>query len=221
MSCTKEEFVNEAKKYIGFNQYNKTHEQIVDAYNKFIPLPRDYRLQYYEYWGSAFISFISNKCKALDMIPIECSIGQQIIAFSNLSTYYSNYDLKPQIGHIVFFTYYNINSGDCSLYPDHVGIVSQLNKHTFTVITVHDGFVMELDLAYCATYISGFACPEYALNNSLNKSENFYPNDDELIHLVLSGAYGAINSSLMISRLKCLDCDTTWVLRKLSELGVS
>ena len=46
MSFTREEIVNEAKKYIGFNESNGTHKIIIDGYNEIAQLPKDYRVKY-------------------------------------------------------------------------------------------------------------------------------------------------------------------------------
>lgn len=216
MSCTREEIVNEAKKYIGFNEANKSFEIIIDGYNEIEPLPRNYRVKYSDPWCATFISFLAKKCKALDIIPAECSCGKMIIAANKMGIYNENDEYKPKIGDIILYDWNDKGKGDCVGYPDHVGLVSRLSKTSFTVIEGNkSNMVSTRTLGYNARYIRGWILPKYSsspANSSVSKTDDI----TKIAHMVIRGDYG--NGRERISRLTSLGYDAEVVQARVNEI---
>lgn len=54
------------------------HKRIVDAYNSYLPHPRGYRLTYSDDYCAAMVSAAAILCGLTDVLPIECSCGEQM-----------------------------------------------------------------------------------------------------------------------------------------------
>lgn len=216
MSCTREKIVNEAKKYIGVNEANKTFKVIIDGYNSIKPLPRNYRLQYSDPWCAAFISYIAKKCKALDIIPAECSCGKMVVAAHNMGIFCEKDNYKPKLGDIILYDWNDNGRGDCTGYPDHVGIVSRLSATNFTVIEGNkSSMVSTRTLAYNARYIRGFILPKYSKSTSTSTSSKT-TDLEKIAKLVIRGDYG--NGAERVSRLTSLGYDAKEVQAKVNQI---
>lgn len=214
MSCTREEIVNEAKRWLGVNEGNGTFKVIIDEYNKIRPLPRGYRLRYTDAWCAAFVTFIARRCHALDIIPPECSCGKMVIAGGSMGIFLECDDLRPEIGDIIFYDWQDDGKGDCTGYPDHVGIVSRLNSVTFEVIEGnYNNQVGIRTLGYNARYIRGFIRPKY--DESVAAIHNLVELD-KVAMLVIRGDYG--NGKERISRLTKLGYDPTEVQARVNQI---
>lgn len=214
MSCTREKIVNEAKKYIGVNEANETFKAIVDGYNSIKPLPRNYRLRYSDPWCAAFISFLAKKCKALDIIPAECSCGKMVVAAYNMGIFYEGDDYKPMLGDLILYDWNDNGRGDCTGYPDHIGIVSRLSTTTFTVIEGNkSSMVSTRTLGYNARYIRGFILPKYSKSTSATRKTTDL---EKVAKLVIRGDYG--NGAERVSRLTSLGYDAKEVQAKVNQI---
>ena len=77
-NCTRKEFVERAKRYLGCNEKDGSFKKIIDSYNKLDPLPRGYKVKYTDSWCMTFVSAIVRECNLLDIIPVECSCGKAV-----------------------------------------------------------------------------------------------------------------------------------------------
>ena len=55
MSCTAEQFVNEAQKYVGYNEFDGSYLQILKIYNNYKPLARGYQIKSTDSWCDCFV----------------------------------------------------------------------------------------------------------------------------------------------------------------------
>lgn len=214
MSCTREEFVNEGKRWLGVNERNGTFKVIIDGYNEIRPLPRGYRLQYTDAWCAAFVTFIAKRCNALDIIPPECSCGKMVIAGGSMGIFLEHDDYRPKLGDIIFYDWQDNGKGDCTGYPDHVGIVSQLTATTFDVIEGnYNNEVGIRHLGFNARYIRGFLSPRFdeALHQVHEETDL-----DKLAMLVIRGDYG--NGRERISRLTKLGYEPSEVQARVNQI---
>lgn len=215
MSCTREEIVNEAKKYIGFNESNGTHKTIIDGYNEITPLPRNYRVKYSDPWCATFVSFVAKKCKALDIIPAECSCGKMILKAYEMGIFEERDDYTPSIGDIILYDWNDNGKGDCTGYPDHVGIVTKVNKTNFIIVEGNkSNAVSTRTLAYNARYIRGWITPNYS--KKLRTSVEATSDLDKICKLVIRGDYG--NGAERVSRLTSLGYDPQVVQARVNEI---
>ena len=54
------------------------HKSIVDAYNRFLPHPRGHKLTYTDDYCAATVSAAAILCGLTEVIPVECSCGEQV-----------------------------------------------------------------------------------------------------------------------------------------------
>lgn len=159
-SATK--IVMQALMWLGANERDGSHKKIIDIYNNHKPLARGYKVKYSDAWCATFISALSIKLGYTDIIPTECSCGKMIELFKAKGSYIENENRVPKIGDIVFYDWQDDGKGDNKGNPDHVGIVSNVSRETFTVIEGNYGnMVKERVLQVNARYIRGFAVPKY------------------------------------------------------------
>lgn len=188
MSCSRQEIVNEAKSYLGVNEANGTHRIIVDEYNSIKPLPRLYHLRYSDPWCAAFVTFVAKRCNALDIIPAECSCGKMVIAANRMGIFNEKDDYRPNIGDIVLYDWQDNGKGDCTGYPDHVGYVTRVTDHNFTVVEGNrSDAVGTRTLGYNARYIRGFILPHY---NERETPVATASTIEKIAKLVIRGDYG-------------------------------
>lgn len=168
-SATK--IVMQALLWMGKNEADGSHKQIIDIYNNHKPLARGYKVKYTDAWCATFISALSIKLDYTDIIPTECSCAKMIELFKAKGSYIENENRVPKIGDIVFYDWQDNGKGDNKGNPDHVGIVSNVSRETFTVIEGNNkNAVSERTLEINGRYIRGFAVPKYDVSEPSEES---------------------------------------------------
>lgn len=143
------------------------HKRIVDAYNSFLPHPRGYKLTYTDDYCAAMVSAAAILCGLTDVIPIECSCGEQMRRYQASGQWVEDDAHVPQIGEQVFYHWNDRKDyalTDCTGAPNHTGIVTACDGKTFTVFEGNKG--KEHKCAYRilpvnGRYIRGFGVPKY------------------------------------------------------------
>lgn len=118
------QFKDFALSYVGTRRGDKRHKEIIDGYNNGIkPLPRYYRVTYYDAWCATFVSYVLYKCGAINA-PYECSCyymaekakkNKQIVK-------------TPKVNDIIIYDWNNNSS------LDHVGIIYKIEGSTLYVV---------------------------------------------------------------------------------------
>lgn len=159
----RQKVVETAKKYLGCNEADGSHRKIIDGYNAHKPLARSYKVTYTDAWCATFVSFISIQCGLTDIMPTECGCGAMIELYRKLGCWEENDAYVPKAGDIIMY-YWNDNGvGDCTGYPDHVGIVVSVSGNTITVIEGNkSNCVAYREIAVNGKYIRGFCLPKYS-----------------------------------------------------------
>lgn len=119
----RQKVVETAESYLGCNEADGSHQQIIDLYNSHQPLARDYEVTYTDSWCAAFVSAVSIQCGLTDMIPTECSCQQMIALFDQMGCWEESDGYFPEPGDIIFYAWDDQLWGDCTGWADHVGIV--------------------------------------------------------------------------------------------------
>ena len=117
----------QARAWIGRNEADGTHKGIIDVYNGHKPLARGYKVKYTDAWCATFVSAVAIKCGLTDIIPTECGCGQMIALFKNLGEWQESDSRTPSPGDIIFYDWDDTGAGDCTGWPDHVGIVESVS----------------------------------------------------------------------------------------------
>ena len=162
--------INIAKGWLGCNEKDGSHKKIIDTYNNFKPLARNYKVKYTDAWCATFVSACSIRAGMTDIIPTECGCGQMIELFKKLGAWKESDSYVPSPGDIIFYDWDDIGSGDNTGWPDHVGIVESCDG---TVIVVIEGnkneSVSRRTLKVNGTYIRGFGVPKYDKESTTQK----------------------------------------------------
>lgn len=170
---TRETIVFQAKKWLGCNEADGTHKQIIDTYNKIRPLPRGYKVKYTDEWCATYASAVAYMCDALDIIPAECSCSKMIELFKSLGSWMENDAYVPSPGDYIFYDWQDSGKGENTAGPEHVGIVEYVKNGIITVIEGNKGeAVARRQIAVDGRYIRGYGVPKYKASVLEDKTVN-------------------------------------------------
>lgn len=180
---TREEIVSQAKKWIGLNERDGSHMEIINIYNSHKPLARGYSVQKNDAWCATFVSAVSIKCSATDIMPTECSCERMIALYKKAGRWIENDDYAPQIGDIIFYDWDDNGVGDNKGHSDHVGIIIEVNGTSLKVIEGnYNNSVAIRNIKVNGKYIRGYGLPNYTnkvastnVNNKINSNVKIEP----------------------------------------------
>ena len=159
----REKVVATAKAWIGYNEADGSHRQIVDVYNSHRPLARGYKLQYSDAWCAGFVSAVAIKCGLTDIMPTEVGVGNMIDLYRKLGRWKEQDSYVPSPGDVIMYAWGDSGAGDCVSGASHVGIVVSCDGKTITVIEGNkNNAVGYREIAVNGRYIRGFGLPDYA-----------------------------------------------------------
>lgn len=155
--------VQTARGYLGSKEADGSHRKIIDGYNAHKPLARGYLVKYTDAWCATFVSFVGIVCGLTDIMPTECGCGAMIDLYRAKGRWQENDAYRPQPADIVMYDWDDNGVGDCTGYPEHVGIVEAVSGNTITVIEGNmSNKVGERALQVNGRYIRGYCLPDYA-----------------------------------------------------------
>ncbi len=155
--------VQTARGYLGSKEADGSHRKIIDGYNAHKPLARGYLVKYTDAWCATFVSFVGIVCGLTDIMPTECGCGAMIDLYKKKGRWQENDAYRPQPADIIMYDWDDNGVGDCTGYPEHVGIVEVVDGNTITVIEGNmSDKVGERKLQVNGRYIRGYCLPDYA-----------------------------------------------------------
>ena len=170
------ELIKQAQAWLGKNEADGSHKEIIDIYNKHTPLARSYKVKYTDSWCATFISALAIKCKATDIIATECSCQKMIELFKDLGVWVENENRTPSTGDIIFYDWQDDGKGDNTGWSDHVGIVESVKSDKITVIEGNiSNKVGRRTIAVNGKNIRGYAVPKYEKEAVAVASPAYYP----------------------------------------------
>ena len=170
---TAEDILNIMRGWIGLNQFDGSHMQIVNIYNNHRPLARSYALNSADSWCAATVSSCFIKANAVDLIGgTECGVDRFIEdCFKPKGIWIEDGTITPQPGDIICFNWdqsYQPNNG----FADHIGIVEYVEGGVIHTIEGNaGGRVQRRTYPIGDGNIRGFARPKYGSNSSTVKNE--------------------------------------------------
>ena len=126
--------VEQAKSWLGYNEYDGTHKKIIDVYNAQKPLPVGYAVKYTDEWCATFVSAVVVQLGYTDIIPTECSCPRMVKLMQSKGIWVEDENRVPNVGDILFYDWRDNGVGDNKGDADHVGIVERVSGNTITVI---------------------------------------------------------------------------------------
>ena len=175
--------VNESNKYM-----YKSISSIINIYNSITPLPQGYKLKSSDNWCAAFVSSIFWKC-GYKNFPFECSVGRMVNNAMKMQIWQENDGYTPNIGDCIVYDWNDTGIGDCTGWPDHIGIVTAVNGPTITVTEGNkSGKVGTRYVHINGRYIRGYITPTFdkETNNTSNIDITSIAKD------VIRGKYGVM-----------------------------
>ena len=155
--------VQTARSYLGSKEADGSHRKIIDGYNAHKPLARGYLVKYTDAWCATFVSFVGIVCGLTDIMPTECGCGAMIELYKKKGRWQENDAYRPQPADVIMYDWDDNGVGDCTGYPEHVGIVEAVDGNTITVIEGNmSNRVGERALQVNGRYIRGYCLPDYA-----------------------------------------------------------
>lgn len=155
--------VETAESYLGSNEADGSHQQIIDRYNAHEPLAVGYTVQYTDSWCSTFVSTVSVQCGYTDILPTECGCERHIALFQEAGTWEETDSAIPLPGDLIFYDWNMEESGECTGWSDHVGIVVGTKWPFIKVIEGnYNDSVCYRYILIDNVQIRGFARPDYA-----------------------------------------------------------
>lgn len=154
--------VAQARAWIGLNEADGSHKEIIDLYNSHKPLARGYKVKYTDAWCATTVSAMAIKCGMTDIIPTECGCKQMIDLFKKMGCWDENDGRVPNPGDIIFYDWQDDGEGDNTGWPDHVGIVEEVNGKRITIIEGnYFNRVMRRYMTVNGKKIRGYGVPKY------------------------------------------------------------
>lgn len=153
-----------ANEWLGKNERDGSHKEIIDVYNSRKKLPRGYKVKYTDSWCATFISALAIQLGYTDIIPIECSCYYMIKLAKSMKIWEENDAYIPTKGDIVMYDWQDNGFGDNVSAPDHVGIVVSVDINAKTFIVIEGNYSNSVKcrtLKFNDKYIRGYILPKY------------------------------------------------------------
>lgn len=181
--------LDQARKWLGKNEKDGSHKEIIDCYNSQKVLPRNYKVQYNDEWCATFVSAVALKVGYQDIIPPECGCERMIELFRKLGCFIEDENYVPEPGTIIFYDWSDSGIGNCMGWADHVGIVEKVKGTTMTIIEGNmDSSVKRRTKTVNTKYIRGYAVPKY----DKEKAEEVPSCITEMARMVIDGKFGVM-----------------------------
>lgn len=156
------EVVNTAENWVGANESDGSHREIIDLYNAHAPLARGYAVTYEDDWCATFDSAVAIQCGLTDIIPTECGCTPQIELFQSLGSWVEDDAYVPLPGDLIYYHWDCLDLEDCTARSDHVGIVAGTAGPFIKVIEGNkDNKVTYRITMVDAPDIRGYGVPDY------------------------------------------------------------
>ena len=184
----REKVVATAKAWLGCNEADGSHRQIVDVYNSHRPLARGYALKYTDAWCAGFVSAVAIKLGLTDIMPTEVGVWNMIELYRKLGRWQESDSYVPKPGDVIMYAWSDNGVGDCTSGASHVGIVVACDGKTITVIEGNKADAVGYrEIAVNGRYIRGFGLPDYASKATENEPVSPAPatNKEETIKMEL------------------------------------
>ena len=159
---TADKVIAQARSWIGYNEADGSHKNIIDVYNSHTPRARGYKMKYTDSWCATFVSAVSIALGYTDIIPTECGCQKMIDLFKKMGCWQEDESVTPEPGWVIFYDWQDDGKGDNKGWSDHVGYVEEVKDGLITVIEGnYDNMVQRRNIRVNYKYIRGYGVPKY------------------------------------------------------------
>ena len=187
--------VDYLKQYVGISEGSAYHKAILKVFND-SKLCTRYTMTTGDAWCATGASSAMIASGLADIFPcVECSCGNMVAMAKAAGIWVENDGYVPNKGDHVLYDWDDNGNGDCTGWPDHIGIVDYVTGNTIVVIECNiNNTVGYRNLAVNGRYIRGFIVPNYAKKATSSGGTVTPPSASksvtELAHEVLAGMWG-------------------------------
>lgn len=182
------------KKYVGAKEGSKLHLEVLSIYNGNKPLPRSYVVKPTDAWCATFASAMFILAGYKDIFPIECSCSKMIEKAKSMGIWVEQDNYVPNIGDAVLYNWRDNGVGDNTGSPNHVGIVTYVNKDAGYMVVTEGNYsnsVKKRTININGKYIRGFVVPKFTTIGIEKKKVDRTKTVDEVAHEVIAGKWGS------------------------------
>ena len=147
--------------WVGWNEVNGKHKEIIDIYNSVAPLPINYTLQYTDSWCDTTVSAASIMAGCTALTGRECGVNRHIDIFKKKGIWKENGRIRPKAGWLIVYSWLASSQPNNS-WGTHIGIVEKVDGDKIT--TIEGNFndkVCRRTIPVGWGFIRGYAAPEY------------------------------------------------------------
>lgn len=157
------EVVKVAASWIGKKESDGTYKEIIDIYNTYKgPFPRGIKMQYGWSWCACTWSAIAIKLGYTDIMPIEISCGKMIEKAKEMGIWKESDSYEALPGDAILYDWDDNGVGDCTGWPDHIGIIEKISNGIYTVIEGNKNKAVDRrTIKINGKFIRGFITPKY------------------------------------------------------------
>ncbi len=97
------EVVATAETWLGCQEGDAFHEQIIQIYNAHEPLAQGYAVTTTDNWCAAFASTVAIECELTQIIPTECGCQRQIGLWKDINRWQEDDNYLPLPGDYIYY----------------------------------------------------------------------------------------------------------------------
>lgn len=154
--------VDLARSWIGKKESDGSFKSIIDTYNSYTPHPRGVRMTYTASWCATFWSALAISLGYTDIMPIECSCGELIKKAKEMGIWVEDDSYVAFPGDAILYDWNDTGVGDNVGWPDHIGVIEEINDGVYTVIEGNKNNAVERRVVKVnGKFIRGFITPKY------------------------------------------------------------
>lgn len=140
MSCSRQHFVETAKKYLGYNEDDNSYMTILNIYNNGLSKAvskwgtRNVKMWSTAHWCSCYVSAMAMVAGCDDIVPIEISCYYHRVIAERNGIWVESDAYVPKAGDLIIYDWDDNGIGDNHGCEDHIGIVVACDGKTIQTI---------------------------------------------------------------------------------------
>lgn len=149
--------------YVGIKEGSAEHKAILAVFNN-SGLCTRYKMTVNDAWCATGASAAFIATGLSDIFPcVECSCGSMVELAKKAGIWVENDGYIPKTSDAVLYDWDDSGSGDCTGWPDHVGLVASVSGNTIRVIEANkSNSVGYRNLTVNGRYVRGFITPKFS-----------------------------------------------------------